>query len=81
MNHQVPDLLLRWESPARVLDPLEVLKLDPDVLYVELEQVPEGSQVLRCGLRVGRWVLGLHRDRASLEKLAIFEPKNSGFDL
>lgn len=51
-------LLFRWEPPTRVLDPLEVLKLDPDVLYVELEQVPEACQVLRGGLGVGCWVLG-----------------------
>lgn len=51
-------LLFRWEPPARVFEPLEVLKFDPDVLYVELEQVPESCQVLRGGLGVGRRVLG-----------------------
>jgi len=53
LDPQVSHLLFRWESPTTVLDPLEVLKLDPDVLYVELEQVPKGSKVLRCGLGVG----------------------------
>lgn len=45
-------LLFRWKPPTRVFKPLEVLKLNPDVLYVELEQVPEACQVLRRGLGV-----------------------------
>lgn len=50
-------LLFRWKPPTRVLEPLQVLKLDPDVLYVELEQVPETGQVLGGGLGVCCWVL------------------------
>ena len=57
MNPQAAHLLLGRE-PARVLDPLEVLELDPHVLNVELEQVPEARQVLRGGLGVRRGVLG-----------------------
>lgn len=53
LDPRVSHLLFRREPPTRVLEPLEILKLDPDVLYIELEQVPEGSQVLRRGLRVG----------------------------
>lgn len=52
-----PHLLFRWKPPTRVLQPLEVLKLDPDVLYVELEQVPETGQILGGGLGVRCWVL------------------------
>lgn len=59
----VPHLLFRWEPPPRVLELLEVLKPNPYVLYVELEQVPEGRQVLRRGLGVGGWVLGRQGDR------------------
>lgn len=50
-------LLFRWKPPARVLHPLEVLEFDPDVLDVELEQVPEVGQVLRGRLGVGGGVL------------------------
>lgn len=50
-------LLFRWKPPTRVLEPLEVLELDPDVFYVELEQVPETRQVLSGGLGVRRRVL------------------------
>lgn len=52
MDPRASHLLFRWEPPVQVLEPLEVLKLDPDVLYVELEQVPEACQVLRGGLGV-----------------------------
>jgi len=50
--------LLVGREPARVLHPLQILELDSHVLDVELEQVPEGRQVLRGGLGVCRWVLG-----------------------
>lgn len=57
LDPRASHLLFRREPPTRVLEPLKVLKLDPDVLYVELEQVPEARQVLRGGLGVRRWVL------------------------
>lgn len=62
LDHPLSHLLFRWEPPARVFEPLEVLKLDSDVLYIKLEQVPEACQVLRGGLGVGWWVLNVQAD-------------------
>ena len=49
-------LLLR-ELPVVDFELVELIKLQADVLYGELEQVPEASQVLSRGTRVGIHVL------------------------
>lgn len=52
--------LLLWclhRLPLVVLDLLQLIKLGSDVIDGELQQVPESSQVLRCGSGHGTGVL------------------------
>lgn len=56
-------LLLREQPPARVLQPLKILKLHPNILNGQLQEVPVTGQILCGGLRVRRGVLQANRER------------------
>lgn len=47
----------RHRLPVIGLEMVEVIKLEADILDGELQQVPETSQVLRCGPRIGVHIL------------------------
>ncbi|TNN49172.1 hypothetical protein EYF80_040635 [Liparis tanakae] len=64
-----PLLLLRTQNdalPLVALDLLQLVKLGSDVIDGKLEEVPESSQVLRCGSGHGAGVL--RRQTAGLQK-------------
>lgn len=54
-------LLLREQPPARVLQPLKVLKLLPNILNGQLQEVPVTGQILCDRLRVQRGILQVVR--------------------
>lgn len=52
----------RWHRlPVIGLEVVELIELETDVLDGELQQVPETSQVLGCGPRVGVHILNKRR--------------------
>lgn len=55
--------LLLWalhQLPLVALDLLQLIKLGSDVIDGKLQEVPESSQVLRCGSGHGTGVLKRH---------------------
>lgn len=72
MKHHQLHLLLRTlhQLPLVALDLLQLVKLGSDVIDGELQEVPETSQVLRCGSGHGTGVLETERSRGVTESLA-----------
>lgn len=64
MTTQVFRNLFLWafhQLPLVVLDLMQLVKLGSDVIDGQLQEVPESSQVLRCGSGHGTGVLSRQR--------------------